>query len=770
MTSVSVIGQSVPRLDGREKATGATRYAGDLRLPGMLHARLVLSPHAHARIVSIDSGAAAAQPGVVGVFTGHDLPLVKADPTDRGRCPLAIGRVVFVGHPVAAVVAETEAQAEDAAQLVKVEYEVLPAAVDPLAAMRPDAPRVREPGAGGTSDEALAAHGAVVAGQGVAGPTAPNVASTTEFTRGDVERGLAEAAVVIERTYRTSMLHQGYLEPRAAVASVDPLGALLVWTSTQTLFHTRSQVAEAVGLPEHRVRVTATPLGGGFGAKFVLLEPLAAALALATRRPVSIVLSRTEEFLTTTPAPQSVFELRVGAGRDGRLTALDARIIFDAGAYAGAPVGIAALLLGGDYTVPNLRIRGFEVLTHKPGVGAYRAPGAVQATFALESLMDELALRLGIDPLDLRLLNACREGDLLPTGRPWPKIGLVQCLERLRTERQRLDGTRQGSPRDGVRRGVGVAVGGWLGGIEPASAVCRLDRDGTLTVVLGMVDMSGAATGMAQIAAEAAGLPLNDVTVVCADTESAPFAGASGGSKITYTVGLAVERAARDARRQILAIAADRLEAAADDLEIVGRSVRVRGMPDRGVTLAQIAKSSMEFGAKYEPVFGRGASATTARSPAFAAHLAEVEVDVDTGRVRVVRQLVVQDVGRAINPAAIAAQIHGAVAQGVGWALLEGMAYDAHGQLRSATLMDYALPSITDASAEVETVILEVPTEHGPFGAKGVGEPPVVAAPAAIANAIANAIGRRLTDLPMTSEALARAVDAAKPALSSPSR
>jgi CO/xanthine dehydrogenase Mo-binding subunit len=770
VTSVSVIGQSIPRLDGREKATGATRYAGDLRLPGMLHARLVLSPHAHARIVRIDSGAAAAQPGVVGVFTGHDLPLVKADPTDRGRCPLAIGRVVFVGHPVAAVVAETEAQAEDAAQLVRVEYEVLTAAVDPLAAMRPDAPRVREPGAGAASDEALAAHGAVVAGQGVAGPAAPNVASTTEFTRGDVERGLAEAAVVIERTYRTSMLHQGYLEPRAAVASVDPLGALLVWTSTQTLFHTRSQVAEAVGLPEHRVRVTATPLGGGFGAKFVLLEPLAAALALATRRPVSIVLSRTEEFLTTTPAPQSVFELRVGAGRDGRLTALDARVIFDAGAYAGAPVGIAALLLGGYYTVPSLRIRGFEVLTHKPGVGAYRAPGAVQATFALESLMDELALRLGIDPLDLRLLNASREGDLLPTGRPWPKIGLVQCLERLRTERQRLNGARRASPRDGLRRGVGVAVGGWLGGIEPASAVCRLDRDGTLTVVLGMVDMSGAATGMAQIAAEAAGLPLDDVTVVCADTESAPFAGSSGGSKITYTVGLAVERAARDARRQILAIAADRLEAAADDLEIVGRSVRVRGMPDRGVTLAQIAKSSMEFGAKYEPVLGRGASATTARSPAFAAHLAEVEVDADTGRVRVVRQVVVQDVGRAINPAGIAAQIHGAVAQGVGWALLEGMAYDAHGQLRSATLMDYALPSITDAAPEVETVILEVPTEHGPFGAKGVGEPPVVAAPAAIANAIADAIGRRLTDLPMTSEALARAVDAAKPPLSSPNR
>ena len=760
MTARSVIGRSIPRLDGREKTAGLTRYAGDLRLPGMLHARLVLSPHAHARLVRIDTRAAAASPGVVGVFTGRDLPLARPDPADRGRCPLALDRVVFAGHPVAAVVAETEAQAEDAAQLVRVEYEPLPAAVDPLEAMRPDAPRVRAAGEGGDATEALAAHGAAVGGEVAAEPAAPNVAGTTGFTRGDVERALDEAPVVIARTYRTSMVHQGYVEPRAAVASVDPLGGLAVWTSTQALFHTRSQVAEALGLPEHRVRVTATPIGGGFGAKLTLLEPLAAALALATRRPVSVVLSRTEEFLATTPAPQSVFELRLGAGRDGRLAALDARIVFDAGAWAGAPVGIAALLLGGYYRLPNLRIRGFEVLTHKPGVGAYRAPGAVQATFALESAMDELARTLGMDPLELRLLNAAREGDLLPTGRPWPRIGLVECLERLRVERARFLAMRPPAGA-GIRRGVGVAVGGWMGGIEPASAVCRLDRDGTLTIVLGMVDLSGAATGMAQIAAEAAGVPLEDVAVVCGDTESAPFAGSSGGSKITYTVGLAVERAARDARRQILAIAADRLEAAAEDLELVGRSVRVRGMPDRALTLAQLAKGSMEFGARYEPVFGRGASATTARSPAFAGHLVEVEVDAETGRARVARHVVVQDVGRALNPAAIAAQIHGAVAQGVGWALLERLAYDADGQLRSATLMDYALPGIDAAPATLETVILEVPTEHGPFGAKGVGEPPVVAAPAAIANALADATGARFTDLPITSEALARALRAA---------
>ncbi len=284
MSAPSAIGRSLPRLDGGEKVSGLTRFAADIRVPGLLHCRLVLSPHAHARIVSIDGKAAAALPGVIGVFGGRDLPLHQPDPADRGRCPLALERALFVGHPVAAVVAESEAAAEDAAALVSVAYEELPAAVDPEAAMRPDAPRVREAGEGGSGEEALAMHGAAGESQ-AASPEAPNVASTVHFSRGDIARGLAEAEVVVERRYRTPMVHQGYLEPRAAVASLDPLGQLSVWTSTQALFHTRSEVAQALGLPEHRVRVTATPLGGGFGGKFVLLEPLAAALALALKRP-----------------------------------------------------------------------------------------------------------------------------------------------------------------------------------------------------------------------------------------------------------------------------------------------------------------------------------------------------------------------------------------------------------------------------------------------------------------------------------------------------
>ena len=760
MPTSSAIGRSLPRLDGGEKVSGLTRYAADIRLPGVLHARLVLSPHAHARILGIDGKAAAALPGVVGVFGGRDLPLAKPDPTDRGRCPLAIDRAVFTGHPVAAVVAETEAIAEDAAALVEVEYEALPASVDLLAAMRPDAPRVREPGEGASGEAALAAHGAAVGGERLAEATGPNVVSTQHFTRGDLAAGFAEADLVIERRYTTPMVHQGYLEPRAALASVDPLGTLTIWTSTQALFATRSEVAELLGLPEHRVRVVATPLGGGFGAKFVLLEPLAAALALTLKRPVSVVMTRSEEFLATTPAPPSLFDLKTGVRRDGRLTALQARAIFDAGAFAGAPVGIALLLLGSYYQVPNLDLRGYEVLTHKPGNGAYRAPGAVQATFALESQMDEMARALGMDPLDFRLLNASKPGDPMVNGRPWPTMGLRECLERLKAERDRRP--RRAVPSDRRwRRGVGVAVGGWMGGIEPANAACRLDRDGTITIVVGTVDMSGTNTALAQIAAEAFGIPVEDVRVVNGDSETAPYAGLSGGSKITYTVGLAVERAAREARRQLLTIAADKLEAAIEDLEIVDRAVRVRGVPDRSVSLGELAKACMQFGAKYEPVYGRGASATIARSPAFAAHLAEVEVDTESGQTRAVDHVVVQDVGRAINPAAIEGQIQGAVAQGVGWALYERMAYDGAGQLLSGTLMDYPLPQ-SDQAPPVQTVIVEVPSEHGPFGAKGVGEPPVIAAPAAIANAVADATGQRFTELPITSEKILQALSSGR--------
>jgi CO/xanthine dehydrogenase Mo-binding subunit len=756
MSETSAIGRSVRRVDGGEKVAGLTRYAGDIQLPGMVHVRLVLSPHAHARITRIDTAAAAAAPGVLGVFRAGDLGLPRPDPAARTRSPLAADRVLFVGHPVVAVVAETAALAEDAAGLVEVAYEPLPAAVDALAATRQDAPRVREAG-GAASEEELAMHGAATGGERLREAVGPNVVSTQHYHRGDLARGFAEADVVLEGRYTTPWVHQGYLEPRAAVAAVDALGALTIWTSTQALFFTRSEVCEALGLAEHQVKIVATPLGGAFGAKFVLLEPLAGALARRLGRPVSVVLSRTDEFLATTPAPAAVFDLKMGVRRDGTLTALEGRAVFDAGAFAGAPLGIALLLMGSYYQIPHVELRGYEVLTHKPGNGAYRAPGAVQGTFALESHVDRLARAIAMDPIDLRLRNASRPGDPMITGQPWPKMGLRECLERLRAERDRRPRPVAPAGDGRLRRGVGVAVGGWMGGIEPASAVCRMDRDGTVSLLVGSVDMSGTNTALAQITAEAFGLPVEDVRVVNGDSETAPYAGASGGSKITYTVGVAVERAARDARRQLLAIAADKLEASVEDLEIVDRAVGVRGVPDRRLSLAELARASMQFGAKYEPVLGRGASATVARSPAFAAHLSEVEVDADTGHVRVLGHLAVQDVGRAINPAEVEGQIHGGVVQGIGWALFERMAYDDQGQLLGATFMDYALPQ-SDQTPRVDTVLVEVASDHGPFGAKGVGEPPVVGAPAAVANALADATGHRFTALPVTAEAVVQAL------------
>ena len=755
----STIGRSLPRVDGAAKVTGLTRFAGDLQLPGLLHARLVLSPHAHARLRGVDTSAARRLPGVAGVFTGGDLPLRAPDAADRNRAPLALERVVFQGHPVAAVVAESEVVAEDAAALVSVAYEPLPVVIDPLDALRSDAPRVRER-LREESDQELAMHGADPGAESLREDHGPNVASTLRLARGDVAAGLGQADVVVQERYRTPVVHQGYLEPRGAVAAMDALGQLTVWTSTQALFFTRSQVARSLGLPEHRVRVVAMPVGGGFGGKFVLVEPLAAALAVALRRPVSLVLSRTEEFLATTPAPQAIFDLTVGARRDGTLTALRARVVFDAGAFPGAPLSIACLLLGAYYRFPNLEIRGYEVVTHKAGSGAYRAPGAVQATLAIESHMDALAARLGLDPLELRLRNAVGEGDPMPDGRPWPPMALRECLEALR---ERRDARRAGGPAplsSRVSRGVGVAVGGWVGGVEPASAVCRANHDGSFSVVVGSVDLSGTTTALTQIAAEALGVRVDQVAVTNADSEAAPYAGASGGSKITYTVGAAVERAAADARRQLLAIAADRLEVAVEDLELVEDHVRVRGVPDRRIAMATLAELSMAFGGKYEPIFGRGASATTMRAPGFAAHLSEAEVDRDTGAVRLIDHVVVQDVGRALNPAEVEGQMQGGAAQGVGWALLERMAYDESGQLLTGTLMDYALPHPLQVPP-ITPVILEVPSVAGPFGAKGVGEPPVVAAGAAIANAVAAATGRRFTEFPIAATTVCEAVSTA---------
>jgi len=752
MVAHAAVGQRTKRLDAPPKLTGQERFTGDLRPANLLFARPVGSAYAHARIRGIDASAALAIPGVVAVLTPDELALVRDRAGNPAKAPIAHGEALHAGHFLALVLAETDAAAQDGVAAVEVDYEPLPPVVALDQAMAADAPRVRESGED-ANDEEAAMHNADAAQRAEADdePLPANVSNSVHFHRGDIEQGLAEADAVVDLTFDSQTVHQGYLETQSCLVTIEPLGDLTVYTSTQAAFYCRTRVAEAVGLPLQRVNVVPMPVGGGFGGKFVLIEPLVAAAAVSVGRPVFLQYSRMDDFLAANPAPDCRFEVKLGAKKDGTLTALQARVLFGTGASAGSPLQIASILLGGYYRFPNLDIRGFEVLTHKPPSGAYRAPGAQQASFAIESAMDELARKLGLDPLEMRLTNCVVEGDQRPNGNAWPRIGLKESLEALR-DHPAWQGR---AAAKAAGRGVGIAVGGWPGGVEPATAVCRLDADGRLTVVLGSVDLTGTNTTFAQVAAETFGMAAEEISVTTADTDAAPYAGGTGGSKITYTLGPAVQKAAEDARRQILDIAAQHLEAAVEDLEIADGMVRVKGVPSSGVSLRQIAAMSMSFGQKYEPVFGRGSTAITESAPGFAVHLAEVAVDDLTGETTITRYVAVQDVGFAINPAAVEGQIHGGVAQGIGWALYEGMAYDADGQLLTASLMDYTLPK-AGMIPPIETVLVEVPSEHGAYGSKGVGEPPAIPGPATIANAIRDAVGVRVTELPIRPPVLAR--------------
>ena len=746
------VGRRTKRTDAPERLTGQIRFTNDLALPGALHCRFVRSPYAAAKIVSVDATEARSLPGVVAVLTARDLPVADISAAVEGRSILlALDRVWHAGQPVVAVLGETEAAAEDGAGAVQVDYEPLEPVVDMSTAMDPDAPVVREQRE--VNPEELAMHGAAPQGsQDGDEPRAPNVASRIRFERGDVEQGFQQSDVVVEREFRTSWVHQGYMEPQSCSAALDALGNVTVYASTQALFHTRTEVARTLGLADHQVTVNAMPVGGGFGGKFGFLEPTVAALAKAVGRPVRLMYNRQEELTAADPAPESRIRLKIGARRDGTLMALSGDFAFDAGSKAGAPVGISALIAGSLYRYANLRLDGTEVLTHKAGTGAYRAPGAPQGAFALESTLDELARALGMDPLELRLKNAAREGDIRADGSRWPRIGLIECLE------SAADAYRAERQAAGPNEGVGIAAGGWPGAVESASAICRLNADGSLQVVLGAVDLTGTNTTFGIITAEAFGLDdPSQVRVTTVNSDAAPYAGGSGGSKVTYTIGPAVLRAAEDARNQVLHIAAAELEASIDDLELVNGRVQVRGVPGKSTTLAEIFSVSASFGATHPPVLGRGQTVVTDYSPGVAVNISRVRVDPETGRVEPLRFISVQDVGRAINPATVESQMHGGAVQAVGWALYERILWDEQGTPLTASLMDYAIPKASQ-SPGLDTRLVEVPSEFGPYGAKGVGEPPVIPGAAALANAIRDACGARLTELPITSERVRQAL------------
>jgi len=745
MKETNHLGKRRKIIDGFEKVTGSAKYTADISLAGMVHARPVLSMYPHARISTIDAEAALAMPGVIAVLTGHDLNRGRAAPS-RSRMILAEGEVMFAGQPVAVVVADSEARAADAAALLDIDYEVLESVDDAEQAMTNEL-LVWPHGAPSADGSMASLHGGDAGEQGV--QKASNIDQQRVFERGDARAALESAHVVIDRHYSNAWIHQAYLEPHAVVAQpgVRP-GQVTVYTSTQGQYTVRSEVAGALGLRERDVRIEPMTVGGGFGAKYGILDALVAAVAMHLRRPVRMVLSRSEDMLTTMPAPGITTHVHLGADAEGKLTALDVHVVIENGLFSFGHAGIIATVIGGMYRCENVRIETLEVVTHRSPTGAYRAPGVPQALFALESSIDELARQLQQDPLELRYLNAVETGDLTGTGQPWPDIGLKACLDRAR--QHPIWRSRGQTPGEGV----GLAIGGWPGAFSPAGAVCRVDTDGTVRLHVGSVDISGVHSSMVLIAAETLGVEPEAVEIVQGTTDSGPYAPGSGGSQVTISLGGAVLDASEQVRDQLVDLAAVQFEAHREDIELVSGQARVKGVPGMSVGIGQLAQRAQRQAGGPGPVVAEGRAAIKAGAPGFIVQFVRVRVDPDTALVTPLEAVAIQDVGFALNPMLVEGQMQGGMAQGLSIGLYEGLAFSG-GTLTNPNFLEYVFPR-ADNLPPIESVIVEQPSVNGPFGARIVGEPPITAGAAAVANAIRDATGVRVTQLPVATETLWR--------------
>ncbi|MBI2782411.1 MAG: xanthine dehydrogenase family protein molybdopterin-binding subunit [Chloroflexi bacterium] len=760
--STDIVGAPRPRPDTPAKVRGATRYLADRPMRGLLHARLVLAQRAHARIVAVDGAAALAVPGVVAVFAAEDLPL-KGEGSDRLSRPLARSEVVFAGEPVALVVARTPQAAVDGAELVSVRLQALPSVVDAEAAMVAASPLVRvelaEEGDRTGSMDAQT-HAGVGGGGDVsidAEVLSENVTGRYRYREGDALSALGRSAVTREGTFSTAWIHQGYLEPQACTAWVDADDTLVIETSTQSLFTARSEIAKALGLPQRRVRAIGTPLGGGFGGKWPLFDTLAAAAAWKLRRPVRLAVTRSEDFAAANPGQPLGMTIRISADADGRFTRLGARIVADAGAYEeGSAESLGGVLIAGPYAWPSFDIKAYGVRTNRFGVGAYRAPTAPQTCFALETLIDELAAALHMDPIDLRRRNLVAEGGAMVDGETWTAHGAAEVLDALEASATWRDRASTGAAVAEPDEGVGVALGYWPGATNAAAAACKMSADGSVQVMTGVADMSGVAGGFQAIVADALGVSPDVVQIVTLDSDGAPSSPGSGGSTITYSAGRAIRRAAEEVGKRLLEAAALQLEIAVEDLELFEGTVRPRGTPEKAIPLAKLVRANARAGR--EPIEGQGRAEVPSLAPSVSGHVVRVRVDRDTGAVTVLADHVVQDVGRVLNAALVEGQQHGAAAQGIGWATMERLVHDGNGQLLTGTFLDYAMPRAEDVGT-LATTSVEVPAPDGPLGAKGIGEAPVIAGAAAVANAIAAATGVRMRELPMTRPRVWRALN-----------
>ncbi|MCB2094233.1 MAG: xanthine dehydrogenase family protein molybdopterin-binding subunit [Rhodobacteraceae bacterium] len=731
-----VVGTRPPRPDGLDKVTGRALYGADMTAPGMLTGRILRSPHAHARIKSIDTSAAEALAGVRAVITAADLPVLEDDfiRDIQDNC-MARGKALYDGHAVAAVAATDAATARKALKLIKVDYEILPHVTDVDAAMKPGAPVVQK---GRTLEN-------VPAGM------SENVTSHCEFGHGDLPSGFAKADKIIERSFRTAATHQGYIEPHACLASFTSDGKADLWCCTQGQFFVRTLCAQMMGMEASQLRVTSSEIGGGFGGKTtVFIEPVALALSRKSGRPVKIVMTRDEVFKATGPTVSSSMDIRIGMTRNGRITAGEAHLRYSGGAFPNATIEMGGQAAFAAYDLGAVRTFGWNILTNRPKEAAYRAPGAPMAIYAVESVVDELCQELGLDPLKVRLLNAARKGTKSSYGPTFDDIGLVATLEAATRHPHYT------APL-GPNQGRGLSCGFWFNFGGNTCVSLNVNTDGTVGVTEGNPDIGGSRASISLMAAEELGIPYEKVRTFVADTASLGYNDVTDGSRVTFAVGLATIKAARAAIRNMCARAAKIWGIDEEAVEWIDGAACPAG-PNAGkfppMTLAEIAAVSAETGG---PIAGHHEVNADGAGVSFGVHLVDVEVDPETGATKVLRYTVFQDAGKAVHPDYVEGQMQGGAVQGIGWALNEEYIYGDDGRLQNAGFLDYRVPVASDLPP-IETVILEIPNPGHPYGVRGVGETPIVPPLAAIANAVSRAVGVRMTELPMSPPRLLKAL------------
>ena len=728
-----VIGTRPIRHDGVDKVIGRAQYGADIRLPGMLHGKVLRSPHPHARIISIDTSKAEAHPEVRAVATSVDLP--DPGPVSRDNVfpkgvsdnILARGKALYKGHSVAAVAATSALAAEEALALIAVEYEPLPWITNIEEALKAEAPALHEhwPKNGSSGD----------------GIDGPNVADHIQHAFGDLKKGFAEADMVIERKYKNKSVHQGYIEPQNATASWSSDGRVTIWCSSQGHFLIQQQVAQILGLPISQVKIVPMEIGGGFGGKLsAYLEPVAAVLSRKSGKPVKMTMSRAEVFESTGPTCGSKVSIKLGITKEGRITAAKATYLFEAGAFPGAPLAAAAAAIFSSYVIENLLVDAYDIVDNKPKSAAYRAPGAPNVVWAVENLLDEIAEVLDMDPMELRMLNVATEGTRRADGVKNLVIGAKEVMEAV------VAHPHYSEPLEGENRGRGISMGFCRNNTGPACAIANVLSDGTVSLVEGAVDIGGSRASIAQQLAEVLGIPVEDVNPSIGDTDEVGLTSPTGGSGVTYKTGIAAYEAGMDVRRQMISRAAILWEVKEEEIEYVDGSVRHKSDPELRLTFKEMASKLGQTGG---PVVGRGNVSPTGSGASYSANIVDVEVDPETGKVAILKFTAFQDVGKAIHPSYVEGQIQGGSTQGIGWALSEEYFMGDDGKMANFTLLDYRMPTALDIPM-IEPVMVEKANPGHPFGVRGAGEANIVPALAALANAIHKATGVRFRELPMS--------------------